>query len=255
VDDPDDIARREAEFHDALAAELDARELPPRSLDHLEAALLYVAGDLTGLDVLDLGCGTGDLTLEFLKRGARVTALDISPGMAELVKQRIAHFLPGKEATVFAGNAERTGLDDGSFDLILGKWILHHLDTRRATDEVHRLLRPGGRALFVENQATNPLLRFARQHIAGRFGIPLLGTQDEHPFTDAEFDLMRERFPSLRLLYPDFFFFRLFDRQVFRKRWAPVSRAALRADDLVYVHVPRLRKRSYHVIVELSKPR
>jgi ubiquinone/menaquinone biosynthesis C-methylase UbiE len=252
MSDSDDVLEREIAFHDELAASLDPASLPPRPPDHLEAALLERARDVDGKDVLDYGCGAGDLTLELLKRGADVTGLDISPGMVELARQRIGLHLPGREGTLVAGNAEATGLRDGSFDVIVGKWILHHVAVDAACRELRRLLRSGGTALFIENQSTNPLLRLARNRIAGRFGIPRYGTEDEHPLNDDDFAAMRRHFSRVTPEYPDFYFFRIFDRQVFRKRWSTVSRAAKALDDFVYARLPRLRRYSFHVIVRLE---
>jgi SAM-dependent methyltransferase len=250
-DQRDSVLAREAEFHDALAAELNPAGLPPRAPDELEDALFEIAGDLRGQRVLDLGCGQGDLTLMLLQRGAEVTALDVSAGMVELAERRVQVFAPDAKATFLAGDAQATGLPAGSFDLVLGKWIIHHLDVEAITTEMERLLRPGGAALFIENQGTNPLLRFARAHLAGRFGIPMYGTPDEHPLVQEDFELFERHFPTVKLLYPDFFFFRLFDRQIFRKKSARLSQLAWDADLWVERRIPRLRRYSHHLILGL----
>ena len=51
------------------------------------------------------------------------------------------------------------------FDVVVGKAVLHHLDVARAAPELHRVLRPGGRAAFAEPLGTNPVIAFARDHI------------------------------------------------------------------------------------------
>jgi ubiquinone/menaquinone biosynthesis C-methylase UbiE len=247
-----DILRREAEFHDALAAELDPLAMVPRALDHLEAALLQATGDVRGKRVLDLGCGTGDLTLELLRRGAHVTALDISPGMVDVARRRAEHHRPGLPVQFLAGDAEASGLPDAAFELVIGKWIIHHLDTARICREVSRLLVPGGRGWFIENQATNPLLRLARERVAGRFGVPMFGTADEHPLTETDYATMRATFRGVSLHYPDFYFARMFNRQVLRQRFHPTNVAARSLDNAIYARVPRLRRSSYHVIVALE---
>jgi ubiquinone/menaquinone biosynthesis C-methylase UbiE len=118
--------------------------------------------------VLELGCGAGDLSLELLRRGARLTALDVSPGMVELARARAGRFRPGAEARFVVGAAEQTGLPDESFERVVGKWVLHHLDVAAAARETRRVVRPGGRAAFFENQDRNPLLRLARRRLGGR---------------------------------------------------------------------------------------
>jgi ubiquinone/menaquinone biosynthesis C-methylase UbiE len=250
--DRDDVLRREAEFHDALAASLRPSEMPPRALDHLELALMEELGDISGLSVLDYGCGIGDLSLELAGRGGRVTGLDLSPGMVEVARNRMRSFRPEATSEFVAANAEDSGLPDGSFDVIVGKWILHHIDVDAACRELRRLMRPGGFGVFIENQLTNPLLRVARDRVAGRFGIPRYGTADEHPLDQRDYEVMRRHFESVRATYPDFYFARLFARQVLRHRIRAASELARATDDLVYARAPRLRRFSFHVIVRLS---
>jgi SAM-dependent methyltransferase len=246
------VLSREAAFHDALAAELDATGLPTTSMDDLERALFEALGDIDGRDVLDLGCGQGDLTLNLLARGARVAALDVSPGMVALGERRVGLLVPGAAASFVVGDAQATPFADASFDLIVGKWILHHLDVEATCREVRRILRPGGVAIFIENQGANPLLSFARRHLVGRFGIPMYGTSDEHPLVDADFAVAERLFASADRLHPDFFFFALFDRQVLRQRFAAVTRLARGADRASAARIPALRRWSYHVLLRLE---
>ena len=128
----DDALARERAFYDAAAAE---RRVPGRT-DTYDLALLKACGDIDGLRVLELGCGAGDLSVELLRRGARLTAIDISPGMVELARSRAG------AASFVVAPAEDTGLPDASFDLVVGKWVLHHVDVAAAAREVDRLLRP-----------------------------------------------------------------------------------------------------------------
>jgi ubiquinone/menaquinone biosynthesis C-methylase UbiE len=250
----DDVLDREAQFHDDLAARMDARDMPPGSVEPLVHAILGLAGDVRGLRVLDLGCGAGNIALELLDRGARVTCLDISPGMVELARRRVELHLPelAGRATFVVADAGATGLDDSSFDLVVGKWLLHHVDVERAAAEVGRLLAPGGHGLFVENQAANPVLRFARKHLAGRAGIPRYGTPDEHPLTRDDYERMARQAGQLRLHYPDFCFFSLLSRQVLRHRSKTLRSALAGADRVIYRRVPPARRFSYHVVVDLS---
>src|SRR4051794_27782550 len=210
----DDALRREAEMHDALAAEIDPEATPPREPDDLERALLAALGDVRGKRILDMGSGEGELSIALVDRGAIVTGVDISPGMVEVARRRLEAFRPGADAQFRVADATDMPFEDGEFDLVVGKWVLHHLDVERGAREIGRLLAPGGRALFIENQGTNVPLMFARNHLIGRFGIPRYGSADEHPLVEADFGALRARFGEVELVYPDFFFFLLLDRQV-----------------------------------------
>ena len=74
--------------------------------------------------------------------------------------------------------------------MIRGNSILHHLELEPALRELRRILAPGGRAVFVEPLAHNPLLRL------GRALTPMARTEDEHPFTSADWATCRPVFPG-----------------------------------------------------------
>ena len=106
-----------------------------------------------GLRVLDLGCGTGTLTL-LIKRlhpGAQVTGLDADPNVLAIARSKAARAqaaLPLDE-----GRATSLPYGDCSFDRVLLSLVLHHLtldDKRRAAREVFRVLRPGGEFHVVD---------------------------------------------------------------------------------------------------------
>lgn len=250
----DPVWARERDFHDAIARDLDLAALAGQQQpDGLDRSLLDLAGEVRGRMVLDVGCGQGDLTLHLLQQGARVTALDVSPGMVDVVRRRAQQISAeaGMLATV-AAPLEQSGLPDAAFDLVLGKFILHHVDIASGATELRRLLRPGGRAIFIENAGGNTLLTLARNRLAGRWGIPRLGTEDEHPLTATDIADLRGVFASVTAHYPVFEFLVLFDRQVLRFKFPRASRVIRGLDNAVYRFAPRLRRFSYRVIVELA---
>jgi SAM-dependent methyltransferase len=193
--------------------------------------------------VLELGCGAGELSVELLRRGARLTAVDISPGMVDLARAR------APDASFVVAPAEETGLPDASFDLVFGKWVLHHVDVAAAAREVHRLLRPGSRAVFFENQDRNPLLRLARRGLWGSRRLTWVGTQDEHPLTRADFDTLARTFDRVDLAYPSFYFFEALSRALGHRLHGPLS--AL--DGFVWRRLPFARRWSWHVLVSCRR--
>ena len=245
----EDRLTRERDFHDRLADRLDPVQMPPRQLNPLDQAMLRVAGNLRGKRVLDLGCGSGDLTLALARVGAHMTAVDLSPGMIEVARQRLAHFAPGADVEFVVAPAETLPFEDATFDVIVGRFILHHLDIAHAARECSRVLTSGGVALFTENSGRNPLLILARNHLAGRFGIARYGTPDERPLSTADLDTLRTHLPVLRLDYPVFEFFTLFDRQVLRFRWRASSRFLTALDRATWRWLPIARSWSFRVLV------
>jgi ubiquinone/menaquinone biosynthesis C-methylase UbiE len=107
-----------------------------------EAALLR------GRHLLEIGCGMGYDSLEFLKRGVRVTAIDLTENA---VRMAARHFeVEGvKPEAVQVGDALALDFPDSSFDAVWSNGVLHATgDTQRAIDEVRRVLKPGGRAII-----------------------------------------------------------------------------------------------------------
>jgi SAM-dependent methyltransferase len=227
---------------------LDPLQLAPGQLGPLEVATFEAGRIGPGARVLDLGCGSRDLIIHLLSLGADVTGIDISPGMPALAEERVRIFGGGRTAELRATSAERMELDSDAYDVVVGRFILHHLEIGRAAPEVARVLRPGGRAVFAENSARNPILMAARRHVAGRFGVPRLATEDERPLAQADIAALAPHFADVRLTYPVFEFFRIFERQILRFRSHRATRV-LRAMDRGAGRVRRLRPYSFRVLV------
>ncbi len=99
---------------------------------------------------LEIGSGTGYFSLNLLQAGAirAATCTDISPGMIETLRGNAERLRLDVE-TVVTG-AEELPFADGSFDLVLGHAVLHHLpDLEQAFAEFERVLRPGGTVVFA----------------------------------------------------------------------------------------------------------
>jgi ubiquinone/menaquinone biosynthesis C-methylase UbiE len=97
---------------------------------------------LAGQDILDLGSGTGALSVPFAQQGARVTAVDPSEGQLAAQKEAAGKF--GVKIKLKVASAERTGLPDHAFDAITASMCWVYFDIKRMKQEVPRLLRPGG---------------------------------------------------------------------------------------------------------------
>ncbi len=122
-------------------------------------------GDLRGKSVLELGCGTGETSVALARSGANVSAFDISPGSVEVARKR-ADMNGVADATEFVVAAgEDLPYEDGSFDVVIGSAVLHHLEVERAGPETRRVMRSGALAAFSEPLANNPVVRFARDHV------------------------------------------------------------------------------------------
>jgi SAM-dependent methyltransferase len=143
----------------------------------------HLVGDVRGRTVLDYGCGNGENSLPLVTRGARVIGIDVSNDLLTLARQRLLLHGVADSATFLAGSAHDLPLPDNSVDLVLGIAILHHLDLRLAAREVHRVLKPGGLAIFQEPVRNSRLLKAIRAAIPYRSEEV---SDYERPLTDEE---------------------------------------------------------------------
>src|SRR5262249_12850860 len=117
-------------------------------------------GDVSGLDVLDYGCGHGMAAVVLARRGARVTAFD--PPARYVAEAAARARANGVRVDFLQANGERLPFADASFDRVWGNAVLHHLDLDAAALELRRVLRPGGIAVFCEPWGENLLLAWTR---------------------------------------------------------------------------------------------
>lgn len=107
-------------------------------------AMLALIGNVAGLDVLDVGCGSGFYSAAMVERGARVTGID---GSASVLKH--AEKNAGGRATFVRHDLEQPlPFGDGSFDLAVMALVYSHVyDRKQLLSELRRVLRPGARLL------------------------------------------------------------------------------------------------------------
>ena len=106
------------------------------------AIVATVFGDLRGLDVLEVGAGTGKWTRLLLELGARVTVVEPDDDMRAVLVRR------SPEVHTLKGAAEALPLEDATFDAVLVSSAWHWFEQPAASDEMARVLRDGG-TLFV----------------------------------------------------------------------------------------------------------
>jgi SAM-dependent methyltransferase len=152
---PERIKEANVRYHDAAATEYDSKwaiDFGPIGQDQVRGKLTKALGEWPDRPfghALEIGAGTGYFSLNLLQLGVidRLTATDISPGM--LAKLRANADRLGLEVETVETDAESLPFEDGSFDLVCGHAVLHHLPhLEAALSELHRVLRPGGALAF-----------------------------------------------------------------------------------------------------------
>jgi SAM-dependent methyltransferase len=142
LDDPE-IVRGEYASEDGLRARWSAyRELT--GLTAPEIAFRAVE-EITPSRMLEVGCGWGDFSARVAAElGVAVLAIDISPRMVELARER------GVDARV--GDVQELPFEDGVFECVAANWMLYHVpDLDRGLAELARVLTPGGRLVAATN--------------------------------------------------------------------------------------------------------
>jgi 2-polyprenyl-3-methyl-5-hydroxy-6-metoxy-1,4-benzoquinol methylase len=145
---------REQSFWDAHVQDLDrVVHRYEQGPDPNTRAMLDAVEPVKGRRVLDFACGAG-LTAAFLaQRGARVTAIDISPASIERARQLAER--AGLEIELIAGELAPTTFPPHTFDAIVGRYALHHVDLRAIAPILADLLVAGGRGAFLETMGLN----------------------------------------------------------------------------------------------------
>lgn len=188
----EDVLRKERQFHDQWAAAIDLDGI--RVADYFEACtapenrfILRQLGDLRGKSLLDLGCGAGENSVYFAMQGAQCVAADYSPGMVD-----VALKLAERNQVAIAGrviNAMAIEFPDNTFDIVYASNLLHHIpDPKLAIREMHRVLKPGGKACFWDPLKHNPVINVYRRMATA------VRTDDETPLDINIVNFVRSQF-------------------------------------------------------------
>ncbi|HEX6150112.1 class I SAM-dependent methyltransferase [Nocardioides sp.] len=154
-----------------------------RQQESLALALVEAAGPRPRQKVLDVGAGTGNVAVAAARRGAVVTAVDITPHQVRLGVERST--TEGVEIEWRIADAEALPIPDKTIDLVLSNFgIVYAARPSRAATEIIRVLKPTGRALFTAYPADSfngEVLRIVERYMPGAGGAPAV---DEYAWAD-----------------------------------------------------------------------
>ncbi len=121
----------------------------------LVAAMVAAANVQPGRRILEIGCGTGQLTRQLVPYGAKLTAIDLGPSMIAVARRH----LPEDRVALHVSSFEDYQAPDGTFDLVVAATAFHWIDPEVAWTKAARLLVPGGwlAVLFTSEQYDEPL--------------------------------------------------------------------------------------------------
>lgn len=115
------------------------------------------------LNILDVACGTGDFTIEIARKmpkGSMVIGIDLSEGMMEIGREKIAE--AGVRAEMIQGDCEALPFEDSVFDRIsVGFGVRNFENLDKGLKEMNRVMKPGGKLVILElSVPSNPVLRW-----------------------------------------------------------------------------------------------
>lgn len=154
----------------------------------IRRATVDLAGVQPGAAVLEVGCGTGDVSLAAKRlAGPAGTVYGIDPSPEMIAVARAKAERDGSDVTFQIGLIEALAFSDAAFDVVLSSLMMHHLPgdlKRRGLSEVARVLKPGGRLLIVDMK--RPTTRLGRAMLTiGMHGRMAAGVQDLPPLLGA----------------------------------------------------------------------
>lgn len=185
------LQQREAEWHDnRFRAESRGGAAKFYAADSsFSAAYRERVVALCRTTVLELGCGTSAVVLDPRVKESKRHAIDISEVAVERMKAA------DRRLVAEVMDCHAMSFSDASFGLVCGSGILHHLDLQIALPEIRRVLKQGGRAVFLEPLGHNPVINLYRA------ATPKMRTADEHPLLRTDLSLISDHFATMTVGY------------------------------------------------------
>lgn len=259
MSEPEARKLEEAEFHDKLRG---LYETDPQRYGYFTSNkkfysvvrssddfyFKWLQDNATGKRVLDFGCGNGIGSIQTAKFAGHVTGIDISPEAVRIAQDHASAAGLTNKTMFTVMDAEALDFAPGSFDVVSVRGVLHHMDFDAALGQIHKVLAPGGKAIFMEALANNQIIQAYRRR------TPHLRTawETEHILRFEDVARMRDHFKHVEVRC-----FHLAALAAVPFRQTPIfgpMLATLDAVDRVLLRLPGIRRQAWIGIFLLSDP-
>ena len=242
-----DKNNREKEFHNNLQLKTKGRfeNIFYKAIyNSTEDFFHFLKKNSTNSNILDYGCGIGSSLKKVIEfNPKKITGIDISDISIQKAKKMIK--TTNSDVILLVDNCEKTKFNDNTFDIVYGTGILHHLDIEICLKEIHRILKPGGKFLFIEPLGTNPLINLYRKL------TPKSRSIDEHPLVGKDFDLIKNKFVNCKVKYYGFLTL-IFFPTYFSPKSSIVFKMLRNFDQLLF-NVQFFKKLAWSVLISAEK--
>lgn len=224
-------------------------------------------GNLSGKTILEIGCGSGELSVWFALQGAQVIGIDVSDESILIAKRRAEENEVAERTRLVACPAEKMPFEDRSIDVIFINVSLHHLEIDQALAECKRILKPGGRFIAVEPLVFSETVQKIR---ASKLVTSLYPIRQETPteriLTVKDLEYIKTIFKNTQIIpyriFSPFIFkakpiFHLLSRRFTGADWEMKKRACNRYfqdfDATLISHLPFFKYFSRYIVIACEK--
>lgn len=202
-------------------------------------------------DLLELACGEGSMTVQLASFCQKVTCIDLSPTAIRRTLDLCSHFGLGDRVSGYCMPCENIAFPAESFDVVVGRYILHHVEVGACAREVHRVLKTGGHAFFLEwiewppfdrLRASRPVAHFFPREVSLERHI----TQDERKLNQTDLHEIELVFGPVQTL-------RFHSLARVGKIVSSLQILAMKLDFKIFCLVPAFRKTGGSVIISCRK--
>lgn len=239
--------QREKLFHDATYEMQTRSSISFMYPEHTSIQQQYhnaISQNCEGKIVLEYGCGLGSQTYFLATKNAKVHGIDISDIAIKAAQDEAKKRNVPIDFRVM--NAERLEFPAETFDIVCGSSILHHLDLAKAVREIRRVLKTGGKAVFIEPLGHNPIINLFR------LMTPKMRSSDEHPLKMKDLRFISEQFLDVNIKH--YYLLSLFAVPFQKNRYyKKVASFFERLDDYLFNQFPFIKKFSWQVLITVGK--